>query len=306
MPLRSFFLLVTALFLWAMGPIFVKLFTAYYDAWTQNAFRYACAAVLLLVFARVRGHLGYRLTRAQWGKLALVALANLIMQVIYVQIYYFIYPSVASLIGRLNIVFVTVLSFLIFKDEREVIRSPRFLFGSALALAGVVFVIAVQDPQLLSRLNVAEHDFWIGIVLSLGYAFFISVYFLAIKYAVRDIPALVSFTHVGWMTASGLTGLALAFGNVSDLWRPLSPMLGVMAVSALLCIAIAHSCYYAALRDIKAVVSVSMLQAMPVLVCLFSALVYGDRLSLLQILGGAVVIFGAWLAAMAQARVPEP
>jgi drug/metabolite transporter (DMT)-like permease len=96
------------------------------------------------------------------------------------------------------------------------------------------------------------------------------------------------------------------FGNVSDLWRPLSPMLGVMAVSALLCIAIAHSCYYAALRHVTAVVSVSMLQAMPVLVCLFSALVYGDRLSLLQIFGGAVVIFGAWLAAMAQARVPEP
>lgn len=306
MPVRALLMLLSAISLWAMGPLFVKLFASHYRPWTQNAFRYFCAAVFLLAFALLRGHLRYRLTRGQWGKLALVALANLIMQTNFAAIYYFIYPSVASLVGRLNIVFVTVLSFLIFKDEREVIRSPRFLLGAALALAGVAFVIAGQDPDLLSRLDIAERDFWIGIAFSLGHAFFISIYYLTIRHAVRDIPALVSFTHVGWITAAGLAAIALAMGGTADLWRQPPHLLALMALSALLCIAIAHTCYYTALRHITTVVATSMLQIIPVLVCLFSALIYGDRLSLTQILGGAVVLLGAWLAAMAQARAPAP
>ena len=159
-----------------------------------------------------------------------------------------------------------------------------------------------RDPGLLARLNVSEHDFWIGVALVMAHALFVSIYFLTIKHAVRDIPPLVSFTHVSWMTALGLVAPMLIAGGAGDLWRQPPSLLGVMAVSALLCIVIAHSCYYAALREIKAVVSISILQLIPVFTCTFSAIMYGDKLSPLQIAGGAIVITGAWLASLAQGR----
>jgi len=295
------FLMVTVV-MWAVGPIFVKYFTAYYNVWTQNAFRYSCAAVILVAAMSVRGRRGYRLNRGQWGKLLLVTGANLLMQTNFCLVYYYMYPAVASLLGRVSIIFVTVLSFILFHDERRVIRSPYFLTGSALALAGVVFVLANRDPELLAHLEVSDRDFWIGAGLAVSFAFFVSVYALTIKHAVRDIPPLVSFTHVSWMTALGLTLLMLVAGGGADLWRqPVLP-LGLMVVSALLSIVFAHSCYYAALRHIKAVVSTSLLQLTPLVTCVCSAIVYGDRLTPLQIAGGGAVIVGAWLAALAQAK----
>ena len=75
-----------------------------------------------------------------------------------------------------------------------------------------------------------------------------------------------------------------------------------VALTALFSIVLAHGCYYVALRDVKAVVSTSILQLTPVVTCILSALVYGDKLTPLQIAGGAAVIGGAWLAALAQAR----
>ena len=303
---RGLALMVICIVMWALGPLFVKHFTNYYDVWTQNSFRYGCAALILLAATGLRGHLRYPLTRGQWGKLCMVTVANLALQVCFASAYYFIYPAVGTLVARVNIIFITVLSFLIFHDERRVIRSPRFLIGAVLALAGVLLVILARDPALLEHLEVGESDFWIGIALVVAFAFFYSLYALAIKHAVSDIPPLISFTHVAWMTAVGLCLPMLAVGGVADLWRqPVLP-LGLMALSALLCIVIAHTCYYAALREIKAVVSSSMLQLSPVITCAASALVYGDTLTPLQILGGVAVIAGAWLAALAQTREDTP
>jgi drug/metabolite transporter (DMT)-like permease len=78
-----------------------------------------------------------------------------------------------------------------------------------------------------------------------------------------------------------------------------------MVLTAFLFIVVAHTCYYAALRDIKAVVCTSVMQLTPVVTCVLSALVYGDRLTWLQFAGGAATIGGATLAALAQANVEE-
>ena len=304
--LRGVLLLLVTVTMWAANSLFTRHFASFYNVWTQNGFRYAVAAAILVVIAVPQGRLRYRLTRAQWGKLLLVTLTNLFMQTNYAAVYYFIYPAVGSLVTRVNILFVTVLSFLIFHDERRVIRSPRFLIGAALTLGGVVTVILGRDPELLDHLDVSRGDFWIGVGLATSLAFFASLYSLAIKYAVQDIPPLVSFTHVSWITALGLLLAMLVMGGAEDLWRQPPGGLALMALTALLSIVIAHACYYAALREIKAVISTSMLQLTPVLTCVFSALVYGDRLSPMQVAGGAAVIGGAWLATLAQGREGRP
>jgi len=299
---RSVLLLMVTVTMWAGNALFTRYLAGLYNVWTQNAFRYICAAVTLVAIGVVQGRFTHRLTREQWQRLLLVTAANLCMQTNYAAVFYFIYPAVAILVVRLNIIFTTVLSFALFHDERGVIRSPRFIAGATLAFGGVIAVIIGRNPELLSELEVSEGDFWIGIGLSVSLALFSSLYAVAIKHAVRDVPPLVTFTHVSWTTALGLALLMFVMGGVSDLWH--QPPIGilVMVLTALLSIVLAHGCYYAALREVKAVVSTSILQLTPVITCILSALVYGDRLTPLQIAGGAAVIGGAWLAALAQAR----
>jgi len=293
---------MTTVLLWSIGPIFIKYFTHLYDSWTQNAFRYGSAAAMLALVSTVRGDFKYRLTREQWKRLALVALPNTLMQTAYAASFYYVYPSLVSLVSRTQVLFVILLSFLIFHDERQVIRSPRFLFGMALALAGVGLVVFGRDLALLTQLSVSESGFWIGTTLALLYALFGAVYSLAIKRAVRDIPPLLSFTHVSWMTTLGLTVPMLVSGGYRDLYAQPAWGLGLMAVSSLLAIAIAHPLYFTALREVTAVTASSMLQLIPVFTCLFSAVLYHDVLSPLQLIGGGAVVLGTWFAALVQAR----
>jgi drug/metabolite transporter (DMT)-like permease len=289
--------------LWGVGPLFIKYFTNFYDPWTQNAFRYSCAALMLLFVVPFQRRTSFHLTRAQWVKLGLVALPNVGLQISYASMFYFLYPSVASLVMRTSILFVCVLSFLFFADERQIVRSWGFLLGAVLGLGGLVAVVAGQDPEILSRLQVSQTAFWIGVAIALGYAFFMAIYTLMIKRLVRDVPPIVSFTHVSWMTSLVLIVLMLLLGRPSDLWTaPLKP-LGWMVFTAFANILVAHTTLYAALREIKAVVSSTLMLLTPFITCVGSALVYSDRLSAVQIAGGVSVLVGAWLAGLAQARL---
>ena len=225
------------------------------------------------------------------------------MQTAYAFTYYFIYPSVASLLGRTIVIFACVLSFLLFHDERGVLASWRFRAGTALAFLGVVAVILGQDPAMLSRLHVTGASFRVGVALAILCAFFSALYLVAIKHLVRDVGPFAAFTNVSWMTALALVVLMFAVGRPRALvTQPVLPAL-VMVVSAFLCIVVAHTSYYAALRSIKVVVTVSLLNLTPVFTSTISAVVYHDRLSWFQILGGAAVLAGAWLAALAHTRV---
>jgi drug/metabolite transporter (DMT)-like permease len=296
---------MVTIFLWSIGPLFVKYFTRFYNPWTQNAFRYSCAALALVGWMAWKRRPIFRLSGRQWKNLLLVTACNVCMQVLFAAAYYFIYPAVASLIHRVSILFVIALSFLVFHDERQVIRSWRFLVGCVLTLAGALLVTLGQDPLLLARLEVSQSAFWIGVALALAYALFLALYTVTIKHLVRDVPPLISFTHVSWTTALALVILMLCMGGAPDLWRqPLKP-LGVMVLSAVLCISVAHPALFAALRHVKAVVSSALMQLLPVLTCTGSALLFGDRLSTLQILGGGLVICGASLAAIAEARLKD-
>jgi drug/metabolite transporter (DMT)-like permease len=301
----ALFCLMLNILFWASGCLFIKYLTFFYNAWAQNAFRYSCAAVVLLVATALTRRLTFRLSSRVWKSLLLITVCNVCMQTACAATYYFIYPSVASLIQSTTILFVITLSFLFFHDERRVIRSGRFQIGCVLVLTGVLLVTFGQDAELLSRLKVSGADFWIGVGLALTYAIFLAAYSVTIKHLVRELPPLISFTHVSWMTSVGLIALMLCMGGASDLWRqPVKPF-GIMVLSAVLCIAIAHSALFVALRHIKAVVSSAIMHLTPVLTCIGSAFVYGDHLSALQIGGGALVICGALLAAITEARLKD-
>ncbi len=296
---------------WSIQPLFMRWFAQYYDPWTQNAFRFSAAAICVLALGKFRGILTFRLPRATWIAIGLVSIGNIAQQTFFAWTYEFIYPSVAILVARTDIIFICAISFIVFPDERSIIRSPRFLIGAVLAFAGVMTVLFGRDPEILEKLDVASTAFWIGVFISVLYALSCATYNVTIKSAMRRIDPLICFIHVCWISSFVFIVSAFLFGNVSDLWLS-RPEGGVsfwadpvvwMLITGVTSIAIAHPFLYAALRGIKAVVAVTLLMLLPFITCTLSAVVYNDRLTMIQILGGLAVIAGAWLASIAQARV---
>jgi drug/metabolite transporter (DMT)-like permease len=315
----AYLLLLNTVFLWGIAPLAVKFLSKYYSVWTQNGFRFACAAAMLLAWHFVQGYRPFRnkiqnrfpwtqafcydppqLTVSLWRKLILIGLINVITQSLFAGIYYFLYPAIGMLISSVNLIFAVLFSFVLLRDERASIRSFKFLFGSAFAMCGVITVVFLRDPHLLEHLDVTEARFWIGVTLALLYAAGQAFYLITIRSVVVNMHPLASATYAISLTAAGLLVLLVINGGIGELLHQPFWLIPFMALTALLFIVLAHGTVFAALRQLNASVSSATMQLTPAVTCLFSALVYGDVLTIPQMFGGIAVLFGAWLASQSQ------
>ncbi len=73
-------------------------------------------------------------------------------------------------------------------------------------------------------------------------------------------------------------------------------MNGVLVISAVTCISLAHVLYYIAIREIGVALSQTLQLLSPVGAIALSAWIFGERLSAAQLWSAGVLLFGAFLA----------
>ncbi len=277
---------------WSLGPIFITYLTGYLDSWTQNLLRYLVACLFWLPFLvlAVRAN---RFDQRIWRKAIMPAVANLAMQSFYAGAFYYIGPAFMVLLTKTNIIWIAGFSFIFFPDERPLARSKRFWFGLVLSAIGVLGVMYFKEDFATIRTMT-------GIILAFAMAFMWAVYAISVRIAFRDINSSHGFSVISIYTVAGLFALAFLFGNPKDCMQigPLPWMF--IVVSGVLCIALGHVLYYAAMRRIGATIPALVILAQPFIVLAISYLVYGESLNFLQILFGVVLLAGSALAIWAQ------
>lgn len=126
----------TASLSWALGVALIKYLSASFTIVQQNFSRYLMAAFFLFAlysyFRREIPLSSERLVRAL-GPAFLVFL----FQTLATTGIYLTKASTVAFLLRLNVVFLAVLAFIIYEDERRIIRDPLFLLGLLLGMVGV-------------------------------------------------------------------------------------------------------------------------------------------------------------------------
>jgi drug/metabolite transporter (DMT)-like permease len=113
----------------------------------------------------------------------------------------------------------------------------------------------------------------------------------------------VAFGIISIYTTIGCGLLWLVLGDKQTSFH-ISPGLGAMiVVSAILGIAIAHVCYYRALRTLGVAISSTSMLMLPFGVIGASAVIFKERLTPVQLLGGVVLIMGTGLLIWSHRRV---
>ncbi|MHC4425189.1 MAG: DMT family transporter [Planctomycetota bacterium] len=290
--LSATFACIGALSFWSLGPIFIKYLTGYLDSWTQNLLRYSVACLFWLPFllysARTR-----RLDTRVWRKAVVPAAANVVMQSLFACAFYYLGPAFMVLLAKSSIIWIASFSLIFFPEERTLIRSKRFWSGLALSAMGVVGVLYFKEDFAATRTIT-------GIIITLMVAFMWAVYTLSAKIALRDIDSRHGFSVISIYTVCGLCVLALLFGDLGDCSRMGARQWVCVVVSGVTCIALAHVLYYAAMRRIGATIPALVVLAQPFIVLAISYVVFGESLSVLQLLFGAALLAGSALAIWAQ------
>ena len=284
----------TVALFWALPAIFIYYLRDHFDAHTQNFYRYLTATMILwvLVAATRRGELKAPLRRPAFPFLA-TALVNTVYQAIWASTFYFIQPGLAVFLLRLNVIFTALFVYFLYKDERHIILDWRYLAGMAGTIIGGIGVVK-GGSQVLGG------NQWIGVTLALSAGLFWSLYAIAIKHLMRHSDPTVGFTYVATITTGLLFPVAVMWGDPARILSVPWYIPLVVIGSGFLCIGMTHPLYYYAIRHLGAAVSSTVILASPIFTVLISVAIFDERLTIIQLLFGLVLLIGAGLCIWAR------
>ena len=292
MPQRSragyVFALAVGLLCWSVVPVFIRYLNENgVGNFPQNLYRYipACSLLWILTLLFFRRHL------AIGGRALLYLLGPTAVmsghQLLWVQAIKMTTPTTAILLTQFQVVIVGLLAWIFFHDERSTIRSPRFLVGALLAVVGVVGFIIASGRDLAGGPT--------GYLFVLLTAVIWGVYTVVAKAAIKGLHPVVAFTYVSTGVLCFFMVTTPCLGNPGDVVKFPARALAALVISGIVGIALAHLFFYTALKGLGAAVCGASILVLPFLTGTWSYIVDGETLTPIQIVFGAVLLFGASL-----------
>lgn len=202
----------------------------------------------------------------------------------------YISPSLASLLLYTYPIIVVLLSRIF---EREKLTRPVAM-SIIISFAGVLLIVGTSYGRVDPR--------GVGLVLitSLVYA----TYILLVNRFIKTIPPLIASTFVSLFAGFGVFGLSLLteklnFTFSATVWLPI---FGLIIFSTLLAILT----FYQGIELLGPTRASIVSMTEPLFTTISAVILFQERLTLNQALGGASVIAGAVLIALARQSRPEP
>ncbi|HOJ34071.1 MAG TPA: DMT family transporter [Candidatus Hydrogenedentes bacterium] len=296
----AFWALILSIFGWGSAPVFIRWLGDAYDPYSQAFIRYASAAVVLTVICSV----GYRQEflkilrnpRGVWG----IALITMFLQTFWtLGCLKTSSATVAQLISKLSIVLVIPMGYVMFREERTVIKNPSYLFGTLLSLVGLAAVVS-RDGDLLTF----QFDMGTGYLILAAILW--AVYTVWARHIALGVHPLPMFTVMAIFVTVGLGVVSLLMGSPKTLISAGAPTAGLAFVSGMFPIALAHPCFHYAQRHLGSAFCSSMNLINPLATFLFSLVILpNEKLLLHQWVGAALLLGGTFLVARASHGLTE-
>ena len=286
---------------WSLSSVFVKyLIREGYDAHTQNFYRYLAGtlAVLPFLMRRVRRE-GVKLNRRLLWLLLLPTLPNLSHQISWTVSLNWINPGLAAFLNKSSVLFAALLAFALYPGERWLFRSKRFLMGLSLTIFGTIGLGLMRGDL---------HDFQanVGVGLVLVAAVSWALYSVAAKKPTDVAGPTVAFGMVGIYTTVACFLVALRWGDLGRWGRAPWHVNAIMIGSGILCIGVAHTLYYYAMRVLTVSVCATMLLTTPLGTLLISRWLFQEQMTAGQVVSAGVLMVGGFLTLLAKQEQTSP
>ncbi len=277
--------------IWSTPSLFQFYLNRTYEPFAQNFYRYAVAFLAILPFAIQRFRKsGPPLDLRLVGACLLPALPNVVHQISQTVSLFYMGPGVYAIFIRSSVIMTALLALIFFPEERWIIRQWRFQLGTFLGLLGAVGVFWFQPGRT------AGHVPWRGLAIAFSASFSWALYGVLVKRPAARMGSIRSFSVISFLTGALLFPLTFFFGKIQTPFLAGAQVNGILILSAVLCISLAHVLYYVAIREIGVALSQTLQLLSPVGALALSAWIFGERLSNAQLWSAAVLLFGAFLA----------
>ena len=272
-------------FIWGGFNVFIKALSSQFDVVTQGFFWYLSGgtAALLLSAMIVPKELivGFKNIKLFFVPTIFIT----IHFICFIKGVYMTNATSSALIAKLNAIFVPLLSFLFFPDERRVVRNKKFLSGTSLALVGVVGIILAKGQSL------SDYDSR-GAALLVFSMFWAAMYVIKIKEIVQKIHPLVIIAYVPLLGCFMFLPLVLLFGNLHQILEVEAKTVFLLFSGSAVSLGVGDSLYYYAIRHLGASISTSFLLITPLVAGVLAFFTLGELLTMGQMFFSAILILG--------------
>ena len=287
--------------LWSTSPVFMRFVSASYDPFTQAFVRYFSGLVLLVPVSLYFFPVEFKRLLRNPGGLWALGVLSIIHLTLWTHAIYYTTATTGMLITKLQVPLIIIFSFMLFREERGVIRSPNFLIGAMLGLCGVLLIALAKSPA-------AENPkHYLAVIMLLFVALNWAVYTVWSKHLVRNVHPIPMFTTVALITATGFLILMLTFGRPATLVEA-GPRIALIAfASGVLPIGVAHGTYLYAQKHIGSAVTANITLLSPLFTHLIAWQLWPDeKLVAIQWFGAGALLFGSFLVIQAQRTRGQP
>jgi drug/metabolite transporter (DMT)-like permease len=287
-------------FAWSIGPVTIRLLKDTYDPYTFALARYIFAVTPLVLysyfFQRTELRAAFKLSKA----LIPLAFLNLLMLLTWTIACYETPAVTAQLIVKLSVIFVIVMSFIVFHEERRVIRDPGYILGTIVSFIGVGIVLTRGTMSISVAFNSAT-------LLLFFTAFLWGVYAVSMKHLVTNVHPVAVFTVLTMYTTVGIVITAFVLGDPSNI-MPTDLRCGfIVFISGFVPVALAHPAYHFAQKHLGSAFCSSWTLLNPFLTFLISlVLLPNETLGWIELIGGCVLIAGTLWVTIVANRVGSP
>jgi drug/metabolite transporter (DMT)-like permease len=261
---------------------------------TAAVYRCLLALPLLLVLAAVEQRRRGRRDRSARAGAVVAGLCLSVDLVLWNHAIAEVGAGVATLLGNLSVVFVTVIAWVVFRERPRL----RFLLALPIVMVGVVLVAGVVDSPGSGNGH-AVAGIWYGLGTSVAYAAFL----LILRHSSGRAPHVAGpLSDAVLGAAAGSLLLGLAFGGLQ--FRVPWPSFGWLLILAISSQVIGWLLITSSLPRLPAAVSSLLLLLQPAASLLLAAVVLAERPSLLQLAGAVLVCGGVLLASRSRPAGP--
>ena len=279
------------LLFWAFTPISIAWIKEDFSLIFQVWLRYLSAALMLwsilLTKKSFRKDLqSFRLEKFYFfTRISAIALCTLMFQILYTRCFFLIPPGFGILLYQSQVIFSVLLGILFLKSERDLIRQPGTLAGIMIAIVGACLAIIFQSQGFSVVLNR-------GILFALSGAVFWALVGLELKIWIEGrLTPLFTVTIVFTLVSIFLLP-AVFLSSQNIIGNPGMLKWLVLVVSGLLGIGGGQALYYYLLPKLGIITASSTQLLVPFLTGVFSFLLFGEKITLLQLIGGLLLLGG--------------
>lgn len=294
--------LAAMLLFWALTPISIAWIKEDFSLIFQVWLRYCCstAALWLLLLPRnsLRKDLQTFLQKKRYfiSRLSITAVCTILFQLLYTWCFILIPPGFGVLLYQSQVIFSVILGIIFFSSERQLIRKWGTIFGIFIALIGAVLVIVFQNHGFSVVINM-------GILLALGGALSWSFVGITVKLWIDNrLTPLFTVTTVFTLVTIFMLPMVF-FSGPHVLGTPGFLKWMVLIGSGLLGIAGGQALFYYLLPVLGIITASSAQLLVPFLTGIFSFLLFGEKITPLQFIGGILLLGGCQIVLWQKQRL---